>query len=742
MAGQPGPETLAAGHGAAPLAAAAAVSRALPRDIESFTGRAAELRRLLGELADPAAGPAVVGIHATGGMAGTGTTAFAVHAAHRLAHRFPDGLIFLPLHAHTPGQRPVDPGDAVASLLLATGAGAAQIPRGLAARASRWRDHLEGKRTLLLLDDAAGTEQVRPLLPGSAGSLVLITSRKRLTAVGNGAAIGLDALPPGEAAALLAWLAGRPELGAGAGPAGEITRLCGYLPLAIAMLAGRLRHRPALTVPGLAAELAAAHDRLAVTRTRDLPADAAFHVSYLGLTTGQQRLFRRLGLHPGPTFDAWAAAALDGTDAGTARQHLGGLRERHLLSEPARGRYQLHDLLRRHALALAATDEPAGRDAAVGRLLDYYLSTALAAAKHLPSRATAGGRAPDRPPPSGPPPSGPPVSTAEQAAAWLETERPTLHAAAAYAAANARPGHAMAISAAVDDFLTASGHWDQALALHRTGLAAARESGDRPGQARALHLLATMQRMARDYPAAAATKQQPQALYGELGDLPGQAGALNQLGIVQRLAGDYRAAASSHRAAFGVAREAGDRLGQAQAASGLGTIQRLAGDYRAAATSHRQALALFRHLVDLPGEASALNELGVVQRLAGDHLAAATSHEQALAQFREVGDWLGQAEALNNLGELLSSSRIYQRARDHHAQALAIARDIGALHEEAHALEGIGLCRIHQGALGEGATLLRQALMIYQRIGAPAAERLREILRDRPPALPGHGDGG
>ena len=197
-----------AGEVLAARAGAAAATRTLPRDVASFTGRQAELAQLLGALAGVAASGGVVGIHAIDGMAGIGKTTFAVHAAHRLAGDFPDGQFFLPLHAHTPGQRPVDPADALASLLLTAGAGAQQIPPGLEARAGLWRDYLAGKKVLLLLDDAAGHEQVRPLLPGTAGSLVLVTSRRRLAALEVAQAISLDTLPPGEAAALLAtWTA-------------------------------------------------------------------------------------------------------------------------------------------------------------------------------------------------------------------------------------------------------------------------------------------------------------------------------------------------------------------------------------------------------------------------------------------------------------------------------------------------------------------------------------------------------
>ena len=237
----------------------------------------------------------VVGIHAIGGMAGVGKTAFAVHAAHRLAGRFPAGQIFLPLHGHTPGQQPVDPADALASLLLTAGVSAAQIPAGLEARMALWRDRLAEKQLLLILDDAAGSEQVRPLLPGTGGSLVLVTSRRHLTALEDATAISLDTLPAGEAAGLLARLASRAGFSPDDPAVAEITRLCGYLPLAIGMVARQLHHHPAWTAAGRAAELAAAVNRLELMAAENLSVAAAFNLSYEDLTADQQRLFRRLG---------------------------------------------------------------------------------------------------------------------------------------------------------------------------------------------------------------------------------------------------------------------------------------------------------------------------------------------------------------------------------------------------------------------------------------------------------------
>jgi len=300
----------------------AAATRTLPRDLASFTGRQRELEQLV-EAAANARG--VVGIHAIGGMAGVGKTAFAVHAAHRLADRFPDGQIFLPLHGHTPGQHPVDPSDALASLLATAGVPAAQIPPRLEARMALWRDRLAEKQLLLILDDAADSEQVRPLLPGAGSSLVLVTSRRHLSALDDATTISLDTLPPWEAAGLLVRLAGRAGLSPDDPAVADITRLCGYLPLAIGMVARQLRHHPAWTPAGRAAELAEAVDRLELMATENLSVAAAFNLSYEDLTEDQQRLFRRLGLHPGADVDGYAAAALGWHRPGCRPPRPGGL---------------------------------------------------------------------------------------------------------------------------------------------------------------------------------------------------------------------------------------------------------------------------------------------------------------------------------------------------------------------------------------------------------------------------------
>jgi hypothetical protein len=461
--------------------------RTLPRDPAAFTGRTGELDRLAA-VSETAATAAVIGIHAVDGMAGIGKTAFAVHAAHLLAARFPDGQIFLRLHAHTAGQRPVDPAEALATLLLTTGVAPQQIPPGLEARSTSWRGHLAGKKILLVLDDAAGSDQVRPLLPGTAGCLVLVTSRRRLTALEEAAPISLGTLPPGEAADLFVGLAGRPGLQPADAAVAEVGRLCGYLPLAIRLVAAGLRHHPAWTITDLAADLGTARDRLAALQAEDVSVAAAFDLSCQDLTAGQQRLFRRLGLHPGADIDAYAAAALDDAGLPATRRRLDELYDHNLIGEPTRGRYRLHDLLREYARAHAAGDD-ADNQAAIGRLLDYYLHTAVAAGQHVAWRPSIAG-----PPLPGPASAwAPEMRTEEEAIAWLGTERANLHACAGYAAAHGRLVHAVRIPVAMSGFLLTKGHWNEAVILGQAALAAARTARDRHGQAWTLNQLGVVQ---------------------------------------------------------------------------------------------------------------------------------------------------------------------------------------------------------------------------------------------------------
>jgi tetratricopeptide (TPR) repeat protein/transcriptional regulator with XRE-family HTH domain len=737
----------------------AATTPVLPRDIRSFTGREVHLAKLMAAVKETGS---VVGIYAIDGMAGVGKSAFAVHAAHFLAPRFPDGQIFLQLHAHTGGHQPVDAADALASLLLTTGVAAEQIPPTLSDRSSLWRSHLAGRRVLLLLDDAASHQQVEPLLPGTPGSLVLITSRRHLSALDDAISICLETLPPDEAAALLIRLAGRPDLDSADPAVEKINQLCGHLPLAIGMLARQLHHHPSWSAAGLARELAAARDRLELMElmhAENLSVAAAFDLSYQDLTAGQQRLFRRLGLHPGTDIDPCAAAALDGSSLAASRRGLDELFDQHLVTEPASGRYRMHDLIREYARALVQTDDPDDRESAIIRLTDYYVNAAVAIGKHFNRSHSTADEAPV---------GVPEILTRKEAASWMEAERANLHAIVDYAAGRGWPAPGIVIATAVSGFLRTRGHWTQMRSLHVTALDTARtadysqgeaevltnlgivqrltgeymaaaatlaraievchSTGDEHEHAKALVALGIVQRLIVSYPMATATLTRALELHDRLGDRLGQADALSELGCVQQLTGDYRAARASLERALDLYRDLDDRHGQADSLRYLGRVYQETGNYEIVASCYADALELYRGLDDRLGQAHTLNYLGIAQNVSDDYPAAEDTLADALKLYRDLGHRLGQAEVLNNLGDSYAVSDPAQ-ARAHYEQALEIARDISVILEEARALEGIGNTEILETGPGDDGGYLRRALGLYRQIGSPYAARVSETLR-------------
>ena len=738
----------------------AAATRTLPRDVASFTGREPQLGALV-EAVTRAGGGA--GIYAIGGMAGVGKTAFAVHAAHQLAGRFPAGQIFLPLHGHTPGQRPVNPGDALASLLLTIGVPAGQIPAAMEARVALWRDQLVSQRLLLVLDDAVSSEQVLPLLPGADGSLILVTSRRHLTALEDATAISLDTLAPAEAAALLVRLAGRPGLSPDDAAVSEISRLCGYLPLAIGMLARQLHHHPAWSLAGRAAELAAERDRLELMATENVSVAAAFDLSYDDLAPGQQRLFRRLALHPGIEFDGHTAAALDGTGLAAARRSLEILYDQCLLTEVAQGRYRMHDLLRQHARTLAGRLDPGpDRELAVSRLLDYYQHTAALAESLIARRAVPAFAAPAAPA------SAPVLPGRDQALAWARAERASLLACLDHAVTTGQHPRVIALTTGMSGLLRHDGPWAEALTRLATALHAAQLLGDRLAQANVLTDLGRFRLLTDDFAGTARDLAEALAIYRDVDNRLGQANALNSLGDMRRLVGDYPAASQDLEEALGVYREIGSRLGQANVLTNLGIMRRLTGDYPAAARNLEEALGVYRDLDDHPGQTMALNNLGLirrgtgdfagatrdleealtisrgtsdrldlanalsylgtVRRLTGDFAGAARDLEEGLAIYREIGNRSAEAEALNEAGTLYRVRGDLARARSGHQRALALSREVGIAWDEAHALAGLGRCALAADDQARAGSLLGEALAIFRRIGAAeAAEVAAEL---------------
>ena len=350
-------------HGAAPQPGGD--RNFLPRDIPAFIGRADEYRRLVA-LGEDGARQSVPVVASVDGMAGVGKTALALRVAHSLAEHYPDGHFFIDLHGHTPGHDPLDPADALAQLLRDAGLRPDQVPQGLEQRSAAWRAVLATRRALTVVDNALDAEHARPLLPGSGGTMALITSRHKLSDLDADAAVSLEVLSDLDAVRLFEQIVGVERTAAEPGAVADVARLCGHLPLAIRIAASRLRHRRAWTVAHLAERLREGAWPLSDLVAGDRSVAGAFEISYRQLDHRQRLLFWRLGLHPGRDFDADGAAALCAVPRAEAEALLEELLDRNLLGQRVQGRYYLNDLIRRYASDKARVEEPRERTAPSG----------------------------------------------------------------------------------------------------------------------------------------------------------------------------------------------------------------------------------------------------------------------------------------------------------------------------------------------------------------------------------------
>jgi tetratricopeptide (TPR) repeat protein len=679
-----------------------------------------------------------------------------VHWAHGVRDAFPDGQLYVNLHGYDPAE-PLPAADALARFLRALGLADQDIPADADERAARYRSMLDGQRMLIVLDNAGAVDQVRPLLPGTPSSTVVVTSRDSLAGlvVRNGARrMDLDLFPPADAIVLVCALIGgraRADPAAASMLAGQ----CARLPLALRVAAELAAARPALTLAQLVGELADEQRRLDLL---DAGGDArtavrgVFSWSYRHLPPDAARVFRLIGQHPGPDLDAYAVAALAGATIERARDVCELLARAHLIHPARPGRYAMHDLLRAYSTDLSRA---AGEDrAALGRLFDYYLAAAAAAMDILVPAER------DRRPRIAPPATPiPPLTDAASVRAWLDAERPTFVAVAACAAARGWPGHATRLSAIVCRYVETGGHYADAVAIHahaadaahaagdrsaeahalnhlgfitgRLGqhhegvthlhrsLALFQEAGDRSGAARALSNLASAQLRQGRYPQAASCYRQALEAFEEIGDSIGEARALNGLGLVDWQQGRYERAASHFRRALALFRRRGDRSNEAHALGNLGMVVGRQGDDARAAEHLEAALALLRRIGDRSGTASVLTDLGSVACRQGRYREAFRYQRQALALFRMIGERAGEAEALNGLGEVLLATAKPGPAHVRHAEALTLASDISNRNEQARAHNGLGAALLAEGLTSRARAHYAAALALASESGDP-----------------------
>ncbi|HEX6683894.1 MAG TPA: BTAD domain-containing putative transcriptional regulator [Candidatus Limnocylindrales bacterium] len=629
-------------------APAAVVPRQLPADIVAFTPREEALSTMDGALRD-AVGMVIVAI---GGAGGIGKTTLAVHWAHRVAERFPDGQLYANLRGFDLSGTPRPPAEVVRGFLDALRVPPHEVPAEHEVQVALYRSLLAGKRMLVVLDNARNAEQVRPLLPGSAGCLVVVTSRDRLSglvAVEGAQPLALDVLSPAEARGMLAHRLGAQRVGADPEATGRIIARCAGLPLALAIVAARAALRPDLALQAVAQQLDNGAKELDAFADADPVSDVrtVFSWSYRTLSPPAARLFRLLGGHPGPDVSTAAAASLAGVPPHEAGELLAELAGAHLLTGHGHDRYWNHDLLHAYAAERAQeVDTQADRRAAAQRVLAHYLHTAHRAARLLDPNRDLAVPAEELP---GVSITG--LSDRDAAMAWLDTEHRCLQKVIEWAGSAGFDSIVCRLTTILVGYLDLRAHWHDAMNSQLTALAAARRLGDAAEEARVRGRLSRAYTMLHRHDEARAELQRALEISGELGDLQGQALAHHHLAFMFGRQGRYREALDHVGQELDLARAAGYRRMEAMALNGTGWFHARLGELDLAAGYCRAALDIHDELGNRYGEASTWDSLGYIRHQQGLHREAVECYERSAALYHGLGDDFCMAETLIRLGD-------------------------------------------------------------------------------------------
>jgi DNA-binding SARP family transcriptional activator len=692
------------------------VPRQLPADVANFTGRESYLEELDALLAgEPDAEQPAVVISAIAGIAGVGKTALALRWAHRIANRLPDGQLYVNLRGYAPTP-PMIPTEALALFLRALGVPQSQIPLEEDEQAAMYRSLLADRRTLVVLDNAAAADQVRPLLPGSPTCLVLVTSRddlRGLTALQGAHRLVLDVLRPEEAHKLLTRIIGADRVQADEESSAELARACGYLPLALRIAAAHLASYPERTIADYLVELTAGNrlGQLAIEEDPEVAVRASFDLSYQTLEPDASRLFRLLGLLPGPDFSSPAAAALlDAPPDETARL-LDRLSAAHLVERHAPGRYQLHDLLRLYASERAeAEDTQQDRDRALQRLLDVYLRTADAAAsrlypgiEHLLSKpSTADSRTLT-------------LTDHTQALVWLDSERPNLVAATRFAAEHGPKDFTWHLADALAGYFYGRMYRTDWLETTAIGLKAAREAGDEVAEAAMLHTQAHAAFSFGQYEQARDMGLQARDLYQQAGNPAGEAEIYKRLGLAFWPLGQLDESLESFTRARDLSRRTGNRAGESTALNGMCLVYADWGRFDEMLAHNEEALAIQREIGSRMSEGASMHLKGYAYAELGRFDEGLKFVTQALALYQETGFRYNEASTLTCIAAINRDTGDYQQALEYGHRALTLARELSDPRGESHALSGLAATYLRLDRTEDALTHAKQALEVAKR---------------------------
>lgn len=735
-----------------------------------LVGRRTEVATLLSRLDSSASSGAVVALQSISGMAGIGKSLLALHVAELLEERFPEGQIHLDLRGHAPTQDPLRPEEALVQLLQTLGVAPGNIPERVEELSAMWRALLGNRRLALVLDDAAGSEQLRPLLPRHSPSLVLITSRRRLTGLPGVRQLFLDLLPASDAIALFRRLVDD-DRADDEREVARIVELCDCLPLAVEIAASRLNSRPSWSLSHLISRLTQGHGRIGELHDNDRDIGRVFYVSYATLTTEEQGAFRLLSLHLAPEFGTHSAAAVIGVSPERAERVIDALLDSHLLQEPAPERYRFHDLVGEFALDLENNEDSAAhRDRAVGRLISFYIRAADAADRLLHPAHCRFETTPASPAPG----ELPMWRTPKEAEDWLMAERAGLIRATHHARTHGDPEAAAILGSALAGFLEAGGFWTDAVRVHLHAAHHWQRVGNGSAEARARIDLSIVYAKSSRYEKALEAVERALSVARDVHDHDAGTEALHQRATMYWYLGRLDEALSTGETVLRLRRLDGDRRQIARALNNQGIFQRYRGDYETAMRSFEEALSMFRELGDLPFERRVLNNLGDVYIRTGRRTDARRTLEKCVAMefpkffrsdqaaieitlastldipdqlddaleiyrnamqtFEDLGDIRNVISCANGLGEAFRRAGRPDEAVTHHVDALARAREIGAAIEESQSLRLLGMAEYRLGRLRPAIDHLEAARALARDIDSPgeaaqATDALADALR-------------
>ncbi|MEO3794888.1 BTAD domain-containing putative transcriptional regulator [Nonomuraea sp. B10E15] len=707
----------------------------LPAAVSDFTGRkeiAVRLRTMVSAGSPAQSSPEGVPVVAISGIGGVGKTALAVHVAHQVDEVFPDGQLYADLRGYS-GEATA-PESALGAFLRALGVPPDVIPEGLAERSALYRSILAERRILVLLDNARDAEQVSPLLPGSAGCAAVVTSRGKLADLPSARLVDLDVMEPDEALALFTAVAGAERVSAERGAAMDVVAACGFLPLAVRIVAARLAARPSWTVASLVPRLADEQRRLDELRVGNLAVEATFALGYGQLDAPQARAFRLLALPNGPDISLGAAAAVLSMSAFEAEEVLESLVDASLLEAPAPGRYRFHDLLKLFARReLEKTERPQARTMTLRRLLGFYLASAQSAHRlayegsMISANLVVVG-------------SGRTFTSVDEAVAWLIAEGDSLFAAINQAAASARAAEHLLPAAdllvAMEPLLESGTHTREFDQSTRAVLAAALAMDDTAGELRARYVLGRVLFAGNRLRAAEEHFRRVDELSRERGEMVVTGEVLNALAVVVGRQRRHTEALSLFDSAMRFYRENGVPAGEALVLSYSARDHLGLGRPDDAIAAAEKGLAIFTEIGSGAGTARARYHLGIVLSRVGRLTEAVHHHAECLAFFRASRQRVWEQRVCSRLAETFIAAERYPEAVRHAEQALVVSREIGHPYGEALSLTVLGKALRGldhgPGSVGRSLDCLRQAFEIFSRLGAPEAGDLKVLLDGAP----------